>query len=74
MMKCGHVGRPSRMEEKRISRLLRKSGFIPMLEEIYKKHDKKDSKKTSKNLEKDKDQSTNLESRIIMITERDNTP
>ena len=36
LMKCGHRGRPSRMEEKRTSRLLRKSGFIPMLEELYK--------------------------------------
>jgi hypothetical protein len=35
MMTCGHRGKPSRQEEKRISRLLRKSGFIPMLEEIY---------------------------------------
>jgi hypothetical protein len=35
LMTCGHRGRPSRQEEKRISRLLRKSGFIPMLEEIY---------------------------------------
>ena len=35
VMTCGHRGRPSRQEEKRISRLLRKSGFIPMLEEIY---------------------------------------
>eukprot|EP00347_Sterkiella_histriomuscorum_P023629 403333935 len=34
-MKCGHRGKPSRLEEKRISRLLRKSGFIPMLEELY---------------------------------------
>lgn len=31
---CGHRGQPNRAEEKRISRLLRKSGFIPMLEEI----------------------------------------
>lgn len=31
---CGHRGRPNRMEEKRISRLLRKSGFIPMLEQL----------------------------------------
>jgi len=31
---CGHRGQPSRIEEKRVSRLLRKSGFIPMLEEI----------------------------------------
>ena len=31
---CGHRGSPNRPEEKRISRLLRKSGFIPMLEEI----------------------------------------
>jgi hypothetical protein len=29
LMTCGHRGRPSRQEEKRISRLLRKSGFIP---------------------------------------------
>ena len=35
MMKCGHRGKPSRVEEKRISRLLRKSGFIPMLEDLY---------------------------------------
>ena len=35
MVGCGHRGRPCRGEEKRISRLLRKSGFIPMLEEIY---------------------------------------
>jgi len=34
-MTCGHRGRPNRQEEKRISRLLRKSGFIPMLEELY---------------------------------------
>ena len=34
-MNCGHRGKPSRIEEKRISRLLRKSGFIPMLEELY---------------------------------------
>lgn len=35
LMTCGHRGRPSRQEEKRISRLMRKSGFIPMLEELY---------------------------------------
>jgi hypothetical protein len=34
MMTCGHRGRPNRPEEKRISRLLRKSGFIPMLEDL----------------------------------------
>jgi hypothetical protein len=34
-MSCGHRGKPNRQEEKRISRLLRKSGFIPMLEELY---------------------------------------
>jgi hypothetical protein len=44
-MTCGHRGRPSRQEEKRISRLLRKSGFIPMLEELYNQaiEDKKNS-------------------------------
>ena len=31
-LNCGHRGRPVRGEEKRISRLLRKSGFLPMLE------------------------------------------
>jgi len=31
-MRCGHRGIPYRCEEKRISRLLRKSGFIPQLE------------------------------------------
>jgi hypothetical protein len=35
LMTCGHRGRPSRQEEKRISRLLRKSTYIPMLEELY---------------------------------------
>ena len=34
---CGHRGQPSRIEEKRVSRLLRKSGFIPMLEEMQPK-------------------------------------
>ena len=34
-MTCGHRGLPYRMEEKRVSRLLRKSGFIPMLEEKH---------------------------------------
>lgn len=33
MMTCGHRGIPQRIEEKRVSRLLRKSGFIPMLEQ-----------------------------------------
>tara|TARA_B110000285_G_C15027949_1_gene565189 strand:- start:80 stop:211 length:132 start_codon:yes stop_codon:yes gene_type:complete len=33
-MTCGHRGIPCRQEEKRISRLLRKSGFIPMLESV----------------------------------------
>ena len=33
-MNCGHRGTPHRQEEKRISRLLRKSGFIPMLEDL----------------------------------------
>lgn len=32
-MTCGHRGIPCRTEEKRVSRLLRKSGFIPMLEQ-----------------------------------------
>lgn len=36
MLNCGHRGKPTRPEEKRISRLLRKSGFIPMLEEVAK--------------------------------------
>ena len=67
MMKCGHRGRPSRMEEKRISRLLRKSGFIPMLEEIYKGKDRA-SKQASKNIEKDKDDIN--KDKIIMVTER----
>jgi hypothetical protein len=31
---CGHRGQPSRIEEKRVSRLLRKSGFIPELEDM----------------------------------------
>lgn len=39
-MTCGHRGQPNRVEEKRISRLLRKSGFIPMLEDIVEKNQK----------------------------------
>lgn len=31
-MTCGHRGIPCRGEEKRVSRLLRKSGFLPMLD------------------------------------------
>jgi len=31
-LSCGHRGFPNRNEEKRISRLLRKSGFIPLLD------------------------------------------
>ena len=34
LVTCGHRGQPNRAEEKRISRLLRKSGYIPMLEEL----------------------------------------
>jgi len=34
LVTCGHRGQPNRAEEKRISRLMRKSGFIPMLEEL----------------------------------------
>jgi hypothetical protein len=32
-MTCGHLGIPNRQQEKRVSRLLRKSGFIPMLQQ-----------------------------------------
>ena len=41
-MGCGHRGLPSRLEEKRVSRLLRKSGFIPMLDEVDHKRLAKD--------------------------------
>lgn len=34
MMNSGHRGVPYRLEEKRISRLLRNSGFLPTLEEV----------------------------------------
>lgn len=34
IMTCGHRGIPQRSEEKRVSRLLRKSGFIPLLEQL----------------------------------------
>ena len=34
LVTCGHRGQPNRAEEKRVSRLMRKSGFIPMLEEV----------------------------------------
>jgi hypothetical protein len=36
-LSCGHRGKPNRLEEKRISRLLRKSGFIPSIEDLYKR-------------------------------------
>ena len=52
---CGHRGIPYRGEEKRISRLLRKSGFIPMLEtreDQSRKHFKKDKLELN-NLESD---------------------
>lgn len=34
LFSCGHRGQPNRAEEKRVSRLMRKSGFIPQLEQI----------------------------------------
>ncbi len=37
LLNCGHRGKPNRPEEKKISRLLRSSGFIPAIEEVYKK-------------------------------------
>ena len=46
-MTCGHRGIPRRTEEKRVSRLLRKSGFIPMLENVNLKRPA--SPKTPKN-------------------------
>jgi len=44
LVTCGHRGQPNRSEEKRISRLMRKSGFIPMLEDLN--ADKKNQEKT----------------------------
>lgn len=35
LFSCGHRGTPNRSEEKRVSRLMRRSGFIPMLEVVY---------------------------------------
>jgi hypothetical protein len=37
LLNCGHRGKPNRPEEKKISRLLRSCGFIPAIEEVYKK-------------------------------------
>lgn len=34
LVTCGHRGQPNRSEEKRVSRLMRKSGFIPMLDDV----------------------------------------
>ena len=51
---CGHRGIPYRGEEKRISRLLRKSGFIPMLESR--------EEQSRKKFNKDKPELNNLES------------
>ena len=55
LVTCGHRGQPNRSEEKRVSRLMRKSGFIPMLEDISAQ--KKEQEKTfDKTIEKhDKD-------------------
>lgn len=47
LLNCGHRGKPSRSEEKRISRLLRKSGFIPSIEELYKREQERKKKRTS---------------------------
>lgn len=44
LVTCGHRGQPNRSEEKRVSRLMRKSGFIPMLEDISAQ--KKEQEKT----------------------------
>ena len=44
-MTCGHRGIPCRTEEKRVSRLLRKSGFIPMLETVEQMKEKALKKK-----------------------------
>jgi hypothetical protein len=45
LFNCGHRGKPNRPEEKKISRLLRSSGFIPAIEEVYKMEQKKTVKK-----------------------------
>jgi len=37
LLNCGHRGKPNRPEEKKMSRLLRSSGFIPAIEEVYKR-------------------------------------
>lgn len=47
---CGHRGQPSRIEEKRVSRLMRASGFIPMLEDIPVQKDKQQSPKVPSQL------------------------
>ena len=47
-MTCGHRGIPCRTEEKRVSRLLRKSGFIPMLDNEPKNKKPGAAKTTSK--------------------------
>ena len=49
---CGHRGQPTRQEEKRISRLIRKSGFIPMLEDIE-KHKKQNEQDFERVMEQD---------------------
>lgn len=46
---CGHRGQPSRIEEKRVSRLMRKSGFIPELEALPWPNKDKKSQESSTN-------------------------
>ena len=74
---CGHRGQPNRAEEKRISRLMRKSGFIPMLEELQEQRKAKEQnfdkvveaeeeKKTTESVEKAQSSRANSRGKAAM--------
>ena len=56
-LNCGHRGQPSRTEEKRISRLLRKSLFIPLLEDMP----------SQTEIQKVKDKPTKIDKSVLLI-------
>ena len=68
-LNCGHRGQPSRLEEKRLSRLLRKSLFIPLLEDMQSQEQvKKNALPVPKGFQESK---TFLEAKSIALGDQD---
>ena len=68
-LNCGHRGQPSRLEEKRLSRLLRKSLFIPLLEDMQSQEQvKKNALPVPKGFQEPK---TFLEAKSIALGDQD---